>query len=410
MAVHGVKKSDEMGGELHPSTDSTKRVPKDRMADDRQGRVPAEGGDRAALRQHPRRPVERAGRHGLHRHLDHGIERGVHARGHGTAAGLARAPPCRGQANRHAQHRHGRQRPGLLAQVRPLLGRRAAPRARRGRELRPDRPGGRGALRREHDRRRGRSRLDLHGRVRADRRDQRGPGRPPGADGPRHPDPRRRRERRVRRTVHPAGPRVGLPAAAGQVDQRVGAQVRPRAARRGLDPLARRRRPAGGAGLPRELPRRRHAGLRHQLLAARQPGDRPVLQLRAAGALGLPPDPAERPGRGPPPRRRDRGHGAVPDAHARDGPAGALVGDEGRRQLHGARALRRPARLRLAGPGLHDAGEPHRPGDLPHVVRHGLRWDLADLLLDDMRTVLERFAADPDRSPSTNVHTGFSHT
>jgi len=44
------------------------------------------------------------------------------------------------------------------------------------------------------------------------------------------------------------------------------------------------------------------------------------------------------------------------------------------------------------------------------VVRHGLRWDLADLLLDDMRTVLERFAADPDRSPSTNVHTGFSHT
>ena len=90
------------------------------------------------------------------------------------------------------------------------------------------------------------------------------------------------------------------------------AQVRPGAAGRRMGALARRRRPARGAGLPRELPGRRHAGLRHQLLASRQPGDRAVLQLRPPGPRGLPPDPAERPGRGAPPGRRDRGHGPVP--------------------------------------------------------------------------------------------------
>ena len=40
------------------------------------------------------------------------------------------------------------------------------------------------------------------------------------------PDPRRRGQRRVRRAVPPPRPRVGLPAAAGEVDQRVGPQVR----------------------------------------------------------------------------------------------------------------------------------------------------------------------------------------
>ncbi len=43
------------------------------------------------------------------------------------------------------------------------------------------------------------------------------------------------------------------------------------------------------------------------------------------------------------------------------------------------------------------------------VVRHGLRGDLADLFLDDMRTVVDRFAADPDRRPDTTAPTGFSH-
>ena len=43
------------------------------------------------------------------------------------------------------------------------------------------------------------------------------------------------------------------------------------------------------------------------------------------------------------------------------------------------------------------------------VVRHGLRMDLAVLFLDDMRTVVDRFAADPDRRPDTTAPTGFSH-
>jgi glutamate decarboxylase len=43
------------------------------------------------------------------------------------------------------------------------------------------------------------------------------------------------------------------------------------------------------------------------------------------------------------------------------------------------------------------------------VVRHGLRRDLADLFLDDMRVVVDRFAKHPDRSPSPTAPAGFSH-
>jgi glutamate decarboxylase len=43
------------------------------------------------------------------------------------------------------------------------------------------------------------------------------------------------------------------------------------------------------------------------------------------------------------------------------------------------------------------------------VVRHGLRRDLADLLLDDMRDVVDRFKNDPGRTPWRSVRTGFSH-
>ncbi len=43
------------------------------------------------------------------------------------------------------------------------------------------------------------------------------------------------------------------------------------------------------------------------------------------------------------------------------------------------------------------------------VVRHGLRMDLADLFLADMRKVLDRFAAEPERTPTTTAPAGFSH-
>ena len=61
------------------------------------------------------------------------------------------------------------------------------------------------------------------------------------------------------------------------------------------------------------------------------------------GPRGLPADPAERPGRGAPPGRRDRGHGPVPHPDPRHRPAGALVDHGRRRQLHGLRALGRAA-------------------------------------------------------------------
>ena len=59
--------------------------------------------------------------------------------GHGAEVALARPAAGRGQAHRQAQHGDGRQRAGLLGEVLPLLGRRAAPRADGGRPLPPQR-------------------------------------------------------------------------------------------------------------------------------------------------------------------------------------------------------------------------------------------------------------------------------
>ena len=66
------------------------------------------------------------------------------------------------------------------------------------------------------------------------------------------------------------GPGMGLPASPGGVDQHLGPQVRPRLSRRRLGDLARRRRAARGAGLQRQLPGRRDADLRPELLPARR--------------------------------------------------------------------------------------------------------------------------------------------
>ena len=87
----------------------------------------------------------------------------------------------RGQAGRPAEPRDGHQRPGLLGEVRELLGRGDAPRADGGRPLPPLRRGGGEALRREHDRRRRDPRLDVRRLVRAGRGDLRRARRAPGA-------------------------------------------------------------------------------------------------------------------------------------------------------------------------------------------------------------------------------------
>ena len=103
----------------------------------------------------------------------------------------------------------------------------------------------------------------------------------------------------LRRAVHRPRSRLGLPPAARRVDQRLGPQVRPRLPRRRLDRLARRGRAAGGPDLLGQLPRRQHADLRAQLLAAGRAGRGAVLQL-------------------PPPRVRRLPQGAAVLARGRD--------------------------------------------------------------------------------------------
>ena len=147
----------------------------------------------------------------------------------------------RGEAGKPAdkpEPRHGDQRPGLLGEVRQLLGRRDAARPDGGRPLPPLGRGGRQALRREHDRRRRDPRLDLRRVVRAHPGDLLGARRPAGTDRTRRPRPRRRGLRSVRRAVHRPGPRMGLPAPAGRLDQRLRPQVRARLPGRRLDRLA----------------------------------------------------------------------------------------------------------------------------------------------------------------------------
>ena len=94
---------------------------------------------------------------------------------------------------------------------------------------------------------------------------------------PEHPDPRRCGQRRIHRAVHPAGTGVGLPHRAGEVDQRLGPQIRPGAAWRGLGDLARPGGAAGGADLQRRLPGRPDADLRVELQPAGRADHRAVL-------------------------------------------------------------------------------------------------------------------------------------
>ena len=143
-----------------------------------------------------------------------------------------------GQAHRPAEHGHGRQRAGLLGQVLPLLGGRAPAGAHGGRHLPPHRRPGRPLLRREHHRRGGHPRLHLRRLLRAGRGDLLGARPPPGRDRPRRAGARGRGVGRLRRPLHRPRPGLGLPAAAGAVDQRLGPQVRARLPGRGVGHLA----------------------------------------------------------------------------------------------------------------------------------------------------------------------------
>ena len=271
-----------------------------RQEHDRQGRVPAHRRARAAVREHAQPAVELARRGAGHGHVDHRVERGGDARRDGAQVAVARSPAGRRQADRPAQHGDGRQRAGVLGEVLPLLGGRAPARAHGGRAVPPHRRPAPSPHCDENTigvvRRAG---LDVRRVLRAGRRHLRRARPPPGRDRARRPGARRRRVGRVRRPVHRPRPRVGLPPPPGAVDQRLGPQVRARVPGRRLGDLAQPRRAARGPGVPRQLPGRRHAHVRPQLLPAGQPGGGAVLQLHAPRLRRLPAGPADLPRRRP---------------------------------------------------------------------------------------------------------------
>ena len=225
--------------------------------------------DRGALRGHPGRPLELARARAGDRLLDDRLQRGGDAGRHGAEVALARAARAGRQADRPAQPRDGRQRPGVLGEVLPLLGGRAAHGPDGGRSLPSRRRGGGRAVRREHDRGGGHPRLDLRRQLRAGqghlprrwtgwrtRRASTCPSTstPPRAGSwPRSSQPELEWDFRL--------PRVQSINASGH---NTAWSIRVSAGRCGA---TRRRCP--GAGVQRQLPRRQHADLRAELLAAR---------------------------------------------------------------------------------------------------------------------------------------------
>ena len=380
-----------------------------RQEHDRQGRVSADGGARAALRQHPQPSLAFARLRRGDRLLDDRFQRGRDARRSGAETALAAPAGRRGQARRQAEHRHGHQRPGLLGEARELLGRGDAAGSDGGRPPSPERRGGGEAVRREHDRRRSRARLDVRRLVRAGQGDLRRSRRPAGEDRARHPGPRRRRVGSVRRAVHRPGAGVGLPAAACRLDQRVGPQVRARLPRRRLGCVARRGRTARRPDLLGQLPRRQHADLRPELLAPWRPGRRAVLQLPAARVRGL------RGGAGLCARRRhdpvvaDRRAWPLRAAHARRRAARVRVHARRRdRQLLRLRRLELAARARLAAARVHVPEEPEDLAALRVVVKRGFSHDMANLLVEDIKRQLPKLQKQPEPVHQTAA-TGFHH-
>ena len=162
-----------------------------------------------------------------------------------------------GQPTDRAQHRHGRQRAGGVGEVRQLLGGRAALRAAGGRRLPPHRRPPDGVRRREHDRRRGGPRLDDGRQLRAGAGDLRGAG------------PSTRQRSGVSCPCTSTPPPVGSSRRSssrtwsGTSSSSGSCRSRPRGTSSGWSTpgsagsLWREARvPAGGAGVPRELPGR----------------------------------------------------------------------------------------------------------------------------------------------------------
>ena len=262
----------------------------DRQEHDRQGRVPADRRARAALRAHARRPVERPGRG-----RTPSAPRRIGSSEACMLGGMAAKWRWRARRRRPGKPTD---RPNMVCGPVQVVWHKFAkywdieirevPMAPG--PLRDGRRRHAGAGRREHDR----GRADASGVTYTGAYE-------PGAAAGRRARPSCRptpgststststaASGALPRPVLRAGPGVGLPPAAGQVDQHVRPQVRARPARRRLGRVARCRRAARRPDLPRLLPRRRHAGVPDQLLPPGRPDRRAVLRLRAPRPRRLP--------------------------------------------------------------------------------------------------------------------------
>ena len=162
-------------------------------------RVPADGGDRAALHPDARQPLPRSRRD--HRHAHAGLVGGDHARRALAEMEVARAPRGRREVDGPAEPGVRRRRARRVGEVLPLLRRRAADHPAAAAQVHDRARGRRAARGREHDRRRGRPGHDVHGPRRRHRRHRRAAAAPARREGPRGPDAHRRRQRRVRVAV-----------------------------------------------------------------------------------------------------------------------------------------------------------------------------------------------------------------
>ncbi|BDB40667.1 glutamate decarboxylase [Mycobacterium kiyosense] len=193
----------------------------------------------------------------------------------------------------------------------------------------------------------------------------------------------------IRGAVPAPRAQMGLPAAAGGVDQRQRPQVRPDLSRYRFRGVAQLRIPARGSDLPGQLSRRRHADLHAELLPARQPGGRSVLQLPAAGPRGLYPGDAVAVGDGALARRAAVRTGEhcelISDGSAIPVVSFRLAKDRGYTEFDVSHELRGYG---WQVPAYTMPENATNVSVLRIVVREGLSADLARALHDDARKAL----------------------
>ena len=344
--------------------------------------------------------------------LDDRLERGCHARRARAQAALAEAPCGRGPVRGQAQPGDGHQRPGLLGEVRQLLGRRDAPRPDGRRSVPTHRRRGGQALRREHDRCRRHPRLDVRRLVRAGRGDLRCARRPRARDRHRRPRPRRRRLGRVR------SPRSSIRISTGTSACRAWRRSTPLATSTGWSTPA----SAGSSGAtPRRCPRTWSSGSTTSATTCRRSPStshgRVPRWLRSTTTSSGSASTGYREVQGYAREVATRLSGdcqdrslRAPDRRATSCPVFAFRLQARRRELHRLRRLERAPGAGLAGAGVHVPGEPDRPRRAARGRDDaGSSHDLADLLVGDLERQLPRLQKQPTPVHDRTTASGFHH-